>query len=217
MKTANKWILITKRYLRFAIFGLFLMTLITSVSQAEDHVAKIQKAYEGIKDIKGSFTQKSHIKDLKRTDSYSGWFFIKPPKMKWEYIGKNAQVIYINGEDIIVHQKTQNQVFKSRFDRATYGQAPIALLAGMGDIRQEFDVVSDSPGRLVLKPKKPMGNIDHVEIVPAEGAFPIKALTIVDNLSNKIEIKLMDVKTNTGLKNSLFNFTPPKGATVIQN
>ncbi|HEX8947672.1 MAG TPA: outer membrane lipoprotein carrier protein LolA, partial [Dissulfurispiraceae bacterium] len=63
------------------------LSFVTAVfaSQAEDEVARIQKAYEHIKDIRGSFVQKSHIKDLKRTDTYQGQFFIKPPKMKWEY------------------------------------------------------------------------------------------------------------------------------------
>lgn len=182
----------------------------------DDQATKIQKAYVNIKDIKGSFVQKSAIKDLKRTDTYKGRFFIKPPNMKWEYAGEKPQVIYIRGEEILVYQKKVNQVFKAKFDRATYGQAPIALLAGFGDIREEFDVVTDSPGKLVIKPKKPMGNIDRIEIIPSEGDFPIKALTIIDSLSNRIEITLKDVKTNSGLKNSLFNFTPPKDATVIE-
>jgi len=72
-----------------AIFFLlsFLLTPVLSVHAEEDQVAKIQKAYEGIKDIKGNFVQKSFIKDLKRTDTYNGRFFIKQPKMKWEYTG----------------------------------------------------------------------------------------------------------------------------------
>jgi outer membrane lipoprotein carrier protein len=197
--------------------ALLLMLSFTLCLAQEDHVTKIQKAYEDIKDIRGNFVQKSSIKDLKRTDTYNGRFFIKPPKMKWEYTGMKPQVIYINGDEIIIYQQKENQVIKSKFDRATYGQAPIALLAGLGDIRQEFVVISDSPGRLVIKPRKPMGNIDHLELTPSDNAFPIKALIIVDSLSNRIEITLNDVKTNTGLKNSLFNFTPPKDATVLEN
>jgi outer membrane lipoprotein carrier protein len=137
--------------------------------------------------------------------------------MKWEYTGEKPQIIYISADEILIYQKKENQVIKSKFDRATYGQAPIALLAGFGDIRQEFDVVSDSPDRLVIKPKKRMGNIERIEIIPSDSAFPIKALTIVDSLSNRIEITLKDVKTNTGLRNPLFNFTPPKDAAVIEN
>jgi len=197
--------------------ALLIVMSFTMCLAQEDQLTKIQKAYEDIKDIKGNFIQKSSIKDLKRTDTYNGRFFIKSPKMKWEYTGEKPQVIFIRGDEMIIYQKKENQVIKSKFDRATYGQAPIALLAGLGDIRQDFVVVSDSPDRLMIKPRKPMGNIDHIEVIPSANAFPIKALIIVDSLSNRIEITLKDVKTNTGLANSLFNFTPPKDATVLEN
>ena len=197
--------------------ALFTVMFFTPCPAQEDQVTKIQKAYEDIKDIRGNFVQKSSIKDLKRTDTYNGRFFIKPPKMKWEYTGEKPQVIYIKGDEILIYQKKENQIIKSKFDRATYGQAPLALLAGLGDITREFVVISDSPDRLMIKPRKPMGNIDYIEVTPSDNAFPIKALIIVDSLLNRIEITLKDVKTNTGLNNSLFNFTPPKDATVLEN
>jgi len=182
---------------------------------AEDEVARIQKAYENIKDIKGNFAQKSYIKDLKRTDTYSGQFFIKPPKMKWEFKGDKPQAIYISGQDILIYQKKEKQVLKTRFDRATYGQTPIALLGGFGNINKDFDVAMKS-GRLILKPRKPMGTIVQIEVTLSEGVFPIEALSILDTASNKIDIALKDVRINTGLSEGFFEFTPPQDVTVVQ-
>lgn len=186
-------------------------------AETEDQVTKIQKAYEGIRDIRGHFVQKSHVKELKRTDTYKGSFFIKPPSMKWDYTGEKAQTIYVNKGRITIYQKKERQVFRSRFDNATYGQAPIALLAGFGDIRKEFDVVSNTANTLVLKPKNPMGNIVRLEIKTTESGFPIKSIGIIDSLSNRVNIILADVKTNTGLKESFFHFTPPKGVAIMEN
>ncbi len=190
---------------------------------ADDEVLKIQKAYENIKDIKGSFIQKSYIKDLKRTDIYKGQFFIKSPKMRWEYKGDKPQIVYITGDDIIIYQKKEKQAFKAKFDRTTYGQAPIALLGGFGNIKNEFDVsiktetrTQNTEHRLLLKPKKPMGNIVSVEITTSSEEFPIESLTIIDTLSNRIDIYLKDVKTNTDLKDKLFEFSPPEGVNVLQ-
>jgi outer membrane lipoprotein-sorting protein len=61
-----------------------------------------------------------------------------------------------------------------------------------------------------------MGNVERIEITPSGTAFPIKSLAIIDNLSNRVEITLKDVKINTGLKTSVFNFTPPKDAAVLE-
>jgi outer membrane lipoprotein carrier protein len=202
----------------FALLALsFAFGSVSAAAEPEDRVTKIQKAYEGIKDISGRFVQKNRVKELKRTDTYRGSFYIKPPKMKWEFAGEKAQAIYVDNEQIIIHQKKEKQVFKAKFDKATYGQAPIALLAGFGDIRREFDVVPSKGTRIVLKPRDQMGSISRVEIRPSESGFPIRAITIIDKFSNVITITLSDVKINTGLKDSLFKFTPPKGTAVMEN
>jgi len=182
----------------------------------DDKIAGIQKAYESIKDMSGDFVQKSFIKDLKRTETFKGRFFIKRPmKMKWSYKGDNAQDVLINIDLITIYQKKEKQAFKGKFDRDTYGQAPIALLSGFGKIVGEF-TVSDQKGKLVLKPKKPMGEITSIEIETAEGEFPIKSFTINDSFSNRIEMTLNDVRINSGLEDTFFELTLPKGVTVFE-
>jgi outer membrane lipoprotein carrier protein len=205
--------------LLFALVGLGIQgsSAVAYADKLEDRVVRIQKAYDEIADVKGHFVQKSRIGELKRTDTYRGSFYIKPPKMKWEYTGEKAQTVYIDSENIILHQKKEKQVFKSRFDKSTYGQTPFAFLTGLGNIREEFDVSSGPGDTIVLKPKKSMGNITRIEIKPSGGVFPIRAITIIDNLSNTNNITLSDIKINTGLKDSAFRFTMPKGAALMEN
>jgi chaperone LolA len=201
--------------LLFTVHSL-LFAVSVAFSSAEEEMAKIQKAYENIKDISGNFVQKSHIKDLKRTDTFQGQFIIKRPmKMKWNYKGENPQEVLINNEEITIYQKKEKQAFKGKFDRETYGQAPISLLSGFGKIQEEF-TVSEKNGKLILKPKLPMGGILSIEIEPAQGAFPIKSFTVYDSYSNKIEMTLKDIKINTGFEDKLFELSLPKGVTVFQ-
>ncbi len=203
----------------FSLFGVQNSPLAASV---DEEVIKIQKAYDSIKDIRGRFIQKSYIKDLKRTDTYSGEFFIKAQKMKWEYKGDKPQIVYISGDQIIIYQVKEKQAIKAKFDRDTYGQAPISLLGGFGNIKDEFNISTktetrnhDTEQRLLLKPKKPMGNIVSIEITLSDKEFPIESIIIFDSMSNRIEIQLTDVRTNTGLKDGIFNFSPPEGTTVF--
>lgn len=195
--------------------SLFAVSL--AAGAADGGIEKIQKAYEGIKDIQGSFVQKSLIKDLKRTDTFTGRFFIKRPlKMKWNYKGENAQDVLISNDEILIYQKKEQQAFRGRFDRDTYGQAPIALLSGFGKIQEEFSV-TEKNGKLLLKPKKPMGGILSVEIETSGDEFPIKSFTINDSYSNRIEMILKDVKINAGLEDSFFELSLPKGVTVLEH
>ncbi len=198
-------------------FYFSLCTVSYAVSPVEEDITKIQNAYEKIEDLKGSFTQKSHIKDLKRTDTYVGEFFIKRPvKMKWEYKGKTPQEVLINNDEILIYQKKEKQAFKGKFDRATYGQAPIALLSGFGRIQEEFNIAKKN-GKLLLKPKQPMGNIVSIEIEISEDAFPIKCFIINDSRSNRIEIILRDIEINTGLEDRLFVPSLPKDVNVYEH
>jgi len=207
-------------FLTFSLLLLIVYCLLSSVSIAassvQKDILKIQNAYENIKDISGSFVQKSYIKDLKRTDTFKGRFFIKMPlQMKWDYKGENAQEVFINNDEITIYQKKEKQAFRGKFDRDTYGQAPIALLSGFGKIQEEFSV-SNKDGRLLLKPKKPMGGILSIEIEPSQDKFPIRSFIINDSHSNRMEMTLNDIKINTGLEDKLFRPSIPKDVTIYE-
>lgn len=180
-----------------------------------EKVAAIQKAYEDIKDIKGSFVQKSTIKDLKKTETYKGQFFIKAKKMRWEYKGDKQQIVYITGKEIIIYQPQQKQAFKAAFSQATYGQAPIALLSGFGNIDKEFAVALKEE-KLILTPKAPMGNVTSVELKTSDEGFPIRSLVVIDKLGNRVDIDFSNVKTNTNIKSSTFVFKAPEGVAVLE-
>lgn len=185
-------------------------------SDADQQIARIQKAYETIRDLKGTFVQKSLIRDLNKTEIYRGRFFIKPPfKMKWEYKGKTAQDLTINNDTVLIYKKGDNQAYKSKFDRQTYGQTPVALLGGFGNVKDEF-LVSVKDDTLVLTPKKPMGNITSIRIRTSEEGFPIRYFAIYDSYSNMVEIVLNGVSINTGIKDSVFDLSLPKEVNVFE-
>ncbi|MDA8104057.1 MAG: outer membrane lipoprotein carrier protein LolA, partial [Nitrospiraceae bacterium] len=90
----------------FLLPWLFAMAGAALAADVNAGIARIQKAYESIKDLKGSFVQKSLIKDLDKTETYRGEFFIKPPlKMKWVYAGKNAQSLTIRDDTVLIYKK----------------------------------------------------------------------------------------------------------------
>jgi outer membrane lipoprotein carrier protein len=178
-------------------------------------IEKIQKAYKDIKSLSGKFTQVSYIKDLDRVDNYKGRFFIKRPmKLKWEYEGKNPQEIYINNGEIIIYQKKEKQVIKGIFNKENYGQAPVVLLNGFGNITDEFNVTGKD-NRLVLKPKKPLGSISHIELILTDEDFPILSFVIYDNHSNKTTISLKDIEVNEDLDDNIFKPVFPKDVSVF--
>ena len=212
--------------LRFQVSGIVLFFIVFILAPvtwhltpvfAADEVTIIQEAYKNIEDIKGAFIQKSYIKDLKRTDTYKGFLFIKrPSKMRWEYRGEKPQEVIINNDRIIIYNKAEKQAFKGIFNRQTYGQAPVALLSGFGRIREEFNITKKND-KLILTPKNPMGNIVSIEIETSSGDFPIKSFAINDTRSNRIEIRLKDIEINTGIKDAIFDLSLPEGTNIYEH
>jgi len=135
--------------------------------------------------------------------------------MKWSYRGKESQDLIINGDTVLIYKKSDNQAFRGRFDRATYGQSPVALLGGFGSIREEFEVTRKGDV-LTLKPRRPMGAVTSVRLTLSEEGFPIRSFAINDSYGNVVEIELRDVRTNTGLSDNIFDLTLPKGVHVME-
>lgn len=209
-----------KRCYGIALLFCLLIALIFSDRLVEGEtiswVEKIEETYKYISDIKGRFKQMSYLKDLEKKEFYEGEFFIKIPSLfRWSYKGKSPQEVIISGERLIIYQKKEKQVFHGRFVPSRYGQVPIALLGGFGNITRDFEI-KEEKDVLILKPKEEMGNVKRIELFLEEENFPIKRIKITDSADNIIEIELKDVVINSGLKEDIFNFIPPKGVNIIE-
>lgn len=197
--------------------NLLCIFLLLTLSYAQNTtLSKIETAYKNIDDASGNFIQISYIKELGKTQKFNGKFFIKGDKIRWQYFGKFSQVVYLNRKMLTVYDKTNKQAIQSSFTEDKYGQLPIALLSRMADIKKDFDVAENKENTLILVPKTKMGNIKRIELVINENEFPIKSLKITDTMANIITIEFNNVKINTNLRDSLFNFIPRKDDTVLQ-
>jgi outer membrane lipoprotein carrier protein len=176
---------------------------------------EIQQRYAGIKDIKGTFVQKSYIKDLEDTQEYSGDFSIKKPsQMMWEYAAPRDEKVIINDKQTLIYKKSQNQVIKTKFNKEAYSQVPIALLAGLENIGDDFHITVPSENALQLVPRRKIGFIKTVVLETIQGDMPIKMFTIFDTYGNIIMIEMKNVQINQGLKDSVFTLTIPPDAEV---
>ncbi|KJR40331.1 outer membrane lipoprotein carrier protein LolA [Candidatus Magnetoovum chiemensis] len=178
---------------------------------------RIMESYNSIKDIKGDFHQKSTLKDLDKTLTFDGVFYIKiPKKMYWRYGGQDLQEVLIIGDKITIYQEEQEQVIRSSFNSETIGQTPIALLSGLMDAQKDY-VIFEKGDFARLIPKGGFVNVKYIDIYPSESSFPIKTIIVTDKNMNEIEIKLEDVKINTNVEDTVFEITPPVGVVYVDN
>ncbi len=195
-----------------------LILLFTSASAAtvNDVVERIQKAYDNIQDLKGTFSQTSYLKDLERVEKYSGEFFIKRPySMRWSYSKPRDEEVIIRDSVTWIYKKSEKQVLKTTASKGNYNQVPIALLSSLAELKTDFDIALIKEDNLELLPKNRTGFIKKILLEVDSGDFPIRTLSIFDIHSNRIFISLKNVKVNSGLKDAFFIFKPPPGVEVF--
>jgi len=206
-------------FLFLIFFSLFILCFSPIASagaeSADDIVNRIEKKYGEIHDIQGTFTQTSYLKDLERTEKYSGNFFIKKPSMfRWKYALPRNEEVIISGSEIWMYKASEKQAMKSKFNKSAYSQLPIAMLESLEMMKTDYEIKKTEEGLLELVPKQAMGVIKKIHLAIASGEFPIKTLTIFDTYGNTIILTLKDVKINPGLDDSLFIFKIPEGVEV---
>lgn len=190
----------------------------------EEVVAGLEGTYGRITDLKADFTQVSNNKSLGQDIKAEGTVLLKKGgKMRWDYKSPSPQQIVSDGSSLWVYTPELNQVNKGDAPKALAGPAG-SFLAGLGRVREEFTVrflnpaaKVDGAGRHVLDltPKNPTPFLTRLVLAVDPKDFIVRQAVLYDQLGNAVTMNFTRVLTNTGLADTLFAFTPPKGAAVV--
>ena len=166
---------------------------------------------------KGDFTQRvlSHAKTSQTT---SGDFvFARPGRFRWSYDKPYQQLLVADGDKLSIFDKDLNQVTVRKLGDAL-GTTPAAILFGSGDLDQSF-TLTDAGTRngvawLDATPKGRDSTFQKISIGFRGGE--LAAMELRDALGQTTMLDFSNVQRNPVVDPSTFQFTPPKGADVLQ-
>jgi len=189
---------------------------VVCAADVDSIVEHIQKEYSTIRDIKGRFSQRSYLKDIEKTEDYSGAFYIKKPsRIRWRYSDPRDEEVIISERKLWIYKRSEKQVLRGVFDEGSYSQLPIALLQSMSSLKKDFYIRLIRSNTLELIPRHRMGAIKRIELMTVLEGFPIKEFTITDLYDNRVTIRVDEVDINTGLKDSFFSLEIPPDVEVF--
>lgn len=167
---------------------------------------------------RGEFTQKVLRADGRTLESTQGTFaFARPGRFRWEVQKPFEQSMVADGERLWFHDKDLNQVTIQQLG-ATIGATPAALLFGSTELDRRF----------TLSALGERDGLEWVEALPkqAEQGFDRIAIGLRDDLPVQMEVRdafgrtsifsFASIRRNPELPASLFRFSPPAGADVIE-
>lgn len=191
---------------------------------AQEVLKEIQRRYDTTNDLEAGFVQEYIGKVMKRPQKGEGKvYFKKKGMMCWDYRTPNQKLIS-NGQTLWYYQADENQVFVSDISKVIKEKTPLAFLTGEGDLSREFTVLnfnealSDKEDHYVMElaPKEPTATLSKLTLAVDKKTYYIVQADVFDGLGNVTRTRFLELKTNLGVPNSLFNFTIPPGAEVLR-
>jgi outer membrane lipoprotein carrier protein len=209
--------------------GIFFLSLLASVPVArgvttQAVLAEMQSRYERTNDLEASFLQEYIGKVMKKPQKGEGKvYFKKKGMMRWDYKVPNQKLVS-NGHTLWYYQPEETQVFVSDVARVLRERTPLAFLAGEGEISRDFNVVNFNEAVsqqedyfvLELTPKEPNATLSKLTLMVDKKSYYVVQADVFDGLGNVTRTRFQEIKTNTGLPNSFFNFTVPPGTEVLK-
>ena len=142
----------------------------------------------------------------------------KPGMIRWEFDAPQPETIVADGATLYDYDPGLNQVVEMSERSAFKNRSIAAFILGVGDLERDFEgrIVSDSLS----------DGLDHLMLTPKDGGAKIelgvdsKTLNITrlrtaDALGNATDLQLSDIQRNVTLQASIFSFSVPPGADIV--
>ena len=194
-----------------------LFCLASSVAEA-GAIGSLKSFIQNARTVRAEFSQTVLDKNARVVQKGSGTMqFERPGKFRWIYEKPYEQLIVGDGTRIWFYDHDLNQVTVRKLD-AAIGSSPAALLAGSGNIENEFNLeeigLQGDTEWLEARPKAKESTFEWVRLgfTPA-GA--LKAMELHDHFGQTTVLIFAGLQQNTKLAPDLFTFNAPPGADVI--
>jgi outer membrane lipoprotein carrier protein len=187
-------------------------------------VTAVQKRYEGIRDLRAKFVQKTRAVSIgapasEPTVSRGTVVVAKPSRMRWSYETPEPSLVVSDGKTLWIYDPGFGEAQRLPADGATFSGAALQFLLGKGDLQREFTIrlvsCEAKAVELELTPKEPASYEKlHIVVDPATG--DVASTRIDDLVGNSTVVEFSDLQVNLDPSPDVFRFVPPAGVRVIE-
>ncbi len=206
----------------------FLLAMLLSAPQLPQRgpildtlVRGVEQTFARMKDFSADFVQVAEDSLNRKQQGVGHLYLMRPRMMRWEY--QNPDKLFISdGKTVYFYVKGDRQVNKESVRESLDDRLPLMFLLGRSDLRKEFtrfELLNAKPfleGTRVLRmyPRRKTDlNEVLMEVDPAN--YQVRRLVLGHSDGSRSEFIFSNIRTNTGLRASLFDFKVPAGVNVV--
>ncbi len=185
-------------------------------------VARMQDYYERAHDLEAHFDQ-TFVNPLfhKTLHSTGTLEFKKPGMIRFDYDQPEPKLFVVKGDRIVTYVPAAQQAMVGSF-HADRLSASVTFLWGRGQLEKEFAISPATreglaPGiALELTPRVPDPRFQRIDFVVDPKTAAVLESVVIDGAGDENRFDFSQVRTNLGLADSAFEFTPPRGTQITK-
>ncbi len=184
---------------------------------AQDDSAVLQAKLGVIHTLSASFTQEVRAQRRHIGTTSGRMALSRPGLFRWQTNQPTSQLVVADGKHIWIYDKELEQVSVKKQTKAIGGVAALFLSEDPAMLKQDFQVTKTATASrevFTLLARSAKANFEKIQLVFK--AQQLSQMILFDQLGQRTQITLSDVKTNPKLATQLFHFTVPRGVDVVQ-
>ena len=194
-----------------------------AASCAVDLARRVQRRYEGIRDLRARFAQRSFSVAFGEqggaSEARGEVVFAKPGRMRWTYESPEPSLVVSDGETLWIHDPNAGEVQVMDVGQGFLSGTAIQFLLGEGDLLEAFEVEAEGCGEerveLVLRPRAE-ATYERLTLEVDRDTGMVRATSVHDLFGNRTRVAFEDLRTNTDPPAARFRFEPPEGTRVLE-
>jgi outer membrane lipoprotein carrier protein len=190
----------------------------------DEYVRQLESSYHAVRTIRADFTQIYVSGGRTRIES-GVVYFARGGLMRWDYQRPQPKLFLSDGKTLMLYIPEEKQLTRSPLKASEDIRVPFRLLLSRLELRRIFsrlefapDALEHQPADRVLRayPKKSFQG-DYQQVLMVIGPqFDIRRLLVILPDQSTMEFSFDHIGRNVPVSHSLFRFTPPPGAEVIE-
>jgi outer membrane lipoprotein carrier protein len=205
----------------FALLSLTAFSLTLGAQAPPDTTAilrGVEKRYNTIKTLQASFTTVFRDRGRTRTPERGTLYLSKPNRTRWDYSTPAGDLFISDGKFTYNYDKEKNSADREPFKNTEDMRIPLAFLIGQLNFTKDFDPIRTAPDGantvIHLTPRNKKLLFKEITLLVAPD-FSIRRATVTGQEGSDMEYVLEGEQRNPKLPDTLFKFTPPPGAQVV--
>ena len=198
---------------------LLLLIALLSLLSTPLYATSLDRFLSGLKTMQADFVQSVESQGGSQYTTQKGVFYLKRPgKFRWDYAGKDAQLIVADGRTVWLLDRDLEQVSHQPQKMALRG-TPAQLLSQGERVDKHFTILReykrDGLEWMALAPVDKDSQIEEVNVAFRDNK--LVKLEMADKLGQYTKFSFSNVQRNPSLSKSLFKFKAPPGFDVWEH